>query len=354
VHAIQRLESGASRPNRGTTERLIGALTLGEKGEALFKIAGQPAPRRVQPRAPSAATLGAMTRSNVPISASRFVARAGEIERVRELVRESRLLTISGSGGCGKTRLALEVARELEGGFSDGVWLVELAPLADAALVAQTIAATVGIRDEPGRAVLDVLTDYLRSRQLLLILDNCEHLIDACAQVVDTRPGDLVQFVPAAALLARVDRARSQRDALPDTRRTGAHDGVGDGDDQPFVGGHPRRRHPTMQPRTTPAARGYFARVTREGLDGGILAQAAGEVVQCHLDPRARRHGGDDSAHDRAIEGFAGGHQRVAQAEAFVQLGRVAAGGQAKRGFAPIVAHSPIPGGFRVGQASGE
>jgi predicted ATPase/DNA-binding XRE family transcriptional regulator len=186
VHAIQRLESGASRPNRGTTERLIGALTLGEKGEALFKIAAQPAPRRVQPRAPSAATLGAMTRSNVPISASRFVARAGEIERVRELVRESRLLTISGSGGCGKTRLALEVARELEGGFSDGVWLVELAPLADAALVAQTIAATVGIRDEPGRAVLDVLTDYLRSRQLLLILDNCEHLIDACAQVVDT------------------------------------------------------------------------------------------------------------------------------------------------------------------------
>jgi predicted ATPase len=159
---------------------------LANQDEARFKIAARPAPRRLHPRGPTAATSATMTRSNLPIAATSFVARAGEIERVKERLRDSRLLTLSGTGGCGKTRLALEVGRELESEFVDGVWLIELAPLADASLVSQTIAATVGIRDEQGRPVLDALTDYLRTRHVLLILDNCEHLIDTCARVVDT------------------------------------------------------------------------------------------------------------------------------------------------------------------------
>jgi predicted ATPase len=92
------------------------------------------------------------------------------------------LLTITGSGGCGKRRLAFEVARAQVDHFADGVWRVELAPLADASLVTQTIATTLGIRDDASRPLLDVLTESLRRRQALLILDNCEHVIDVCAQ----------------------------------------------------------------------------------------------------------------------------------------------------------------------------
>jgi predicted ATPase len=87
----------------------------------------------------------------LPLAATSFVARVGEMERVKDRLRDSRLLTLSGSGGCGKTRLALEVARQLVGEFSDGVWLVDLGPLGDASLVSQAVATTLGIRDEPGR-----------------------------------------------------------------------------------------------------------------------------------------------------------------------------------------------------------
>ncbi|MCA1643976.1 MAG: tetratricopeptide repeat protein [Chloroflexi bacterium] len=114
-----------------------------------------------------------------------FVPRAGEVGRVTDRLRASRLVTITGSGGCGKTRLALEVARDHLHTFADGIWLVDLAPLTDASLVSQTIATTLGIRDVPGRPFPDALTDYLRRRDILLILDNCEHVIDACAQVAD-------------------------------------------------------------------------------------------------------------------------------------------------------------------------
>jgi len=103
VHGIQKLESGATHPYRDTAERLIRALQLGDEDEARFKAAARPAPRRLQPRSATApATVGMTTRTNVPIAATSFVARAGEIERVKERLRESRLLTLSGSGGCGK------------------------------------------------------------------------------------------------------------------------------------------------------------------------------------------------------------------------------------------------------------
>jgi predicted ATPase/transcriptional regulator with XRE-family HTH domain len=185
VHGIQKLERGVSHPYRDTAQRLIAALQLTGTDEARLRTAARPVPRRDRAQLVAPAGVTDSTSNNLPIPITTFIARAGEITRVTEVVRKSRLLTITGSGGCGKTRLALEVARGLVGSFTDGVWLVDLAPLTDAALVSQTIATVVGIRDVPGRPLLDALTDHLRGRHMLLILDNCEHVIDACANVAD-------------------------------------------------------------------------------------------------------------------------------------------------------------------------
>jgi non-specific serine/threonine protein kinase len=197
-HGIQKLESGATHPYRDTAERLSQALKLAHHENALFQIGARPKPRRTQPHLPSSrSTSGPTSRSNVPISPTSFIARAGELESVKERLRDNRLLTLSGPGGCGKTRLAVEVARELESEFSDGVWLIDLAPLVDASLVSQAIAIAVGIVEEPGRVVIDALSAALHSRHTLLILDNCEHVVDTCAQIVDS----LIRSCPGVQLL---------------------------------------------------------------------------------------------------------------------------------------------------------
>jgi predicted ATPase len=152
---------------------------------AVSDSAARPAPRRGQPQAFPNSSLGTASHTNLRISATTFIARAGEIERVKARLRDSRVLTLSGPGGCGKTRLALETARQLESEYHDGVWLAELASLNDESLVAQSIATSIGVPNEPGRPVLDALTDFLRGRHVLLILDNCEHVIVPCAQLVD-------------------------------------------------------------------------------------------------------------------------------------------------------------------------
>ncbi len=85
----------------------------------------------------------------------------------------TRLLTLTGAGGCGKTRLALEAARDLIGAYRDGVWLIELAPLSDPTLIAQAVASALGVREQPGRSLLQTLQDALRSKKMLLVLDNC-------------------------------------------------------------------------------------------------------------------------------------------------------------------------------------
>jgi non-specific serine/threonine protein kinase len=94
-------------------------------------------------------------------------------------------VTLTGSGGVGKTRLSLQAAGELVDQFSGGAWLVELAPLTDPALVPQHVAAALGVRENPGRSILESLLLFLRGRELLLVLDNCEHLLEACAQLVE-------------------------------------------------------------------------------------------------------------------------------------------------------------------------
>ena len=124
--------------------------------------------------------------SNLPIQVTSFVGRVQELSELKRLLPTTRLLTFSGAGGTGKTRLALQLATEVLDDYKDGVWFVELAPLVDPALVVHAVAAVLGVHEMQDRPPLAALLDWLRPKQLLLVLDNCEHLIDACAQLADT------------------------------------------------------------------------------------------------------------------------------------------------------------------------
>jgi predicted ATPase/class 3 adenylate cyclase len=124
--------------------------------------------------------------NNLPQQLTTFIGREREMQEVRALLETSRLVTLFGVGGLGKTRLSLQVAAEALPGFPDGVWFVELAPLHDPALVPQAVASVLGVREEPGRPVVEALVKVVRERQLLLILDNCEHLVGACTQLAKT------------------------------------------------------------------------------------------------------------------------------------------------------------------------
>lgn len=125
-------------------------------------------------------------RHNLPASVTSFIGRDRELAEVQTRLGEARLLTLTGVGGCGKTRLALEVGRAVLDHYHDGVWLVELGPLADPSLVPHSVAAVVGGSEIAGQSTTGALIARLRARRLLLVLDNCEHLLDACARLVDT------------------------------------------------------------------------------------------------------------------------------------------------------------------------
>ena len=123
--------------------------------------------------------------NNLPRYTANFVGRDGELETVRNLVRGSRLVTLSGPGGVGKTRLALQVAADLLDGSGDGVWVVDLAPVTDEAMVPTAIADAIGLRIGDSVDTMDGLVDALADRHLLVVLDNCEHLIDTVATIAD-------------------------------------------------------------------------------------------------------------------------------------------------------------------------
>jgi non-specific serine/threonine protein kinase len=135
--------------------------------------------------------------NNLPAQVSSFIGRDAELAEVRRLVGGSRLVTLTGLGGAGKTRLGLQVAAGLDG-TGEGAWFADLAPLQDPDLVAVTVADVLGVRPEPSRAVLDTLVEAVSGRNLLVLLDNCEHVIDACAKLADT----LLRGCPNLALLA--------------------------------------------------------------------------------------------------------------------------------------------------------
>jgi predicted ATPase/DNA-binding SARP family transcriptional activator/DNA-binding CsgD family transcriptional regulator len=137
-------------------------------------------------------------RHNLPPPRTSFVGREREMIEVKRSLSTTRLLTLTGAGGSGKTRLAIEVVRDLVGSYADGVWLIELAPLADPELVPQAVAGALGAQEQSGRPLLESLLDTLGDKEMLLLLDNCEHLIDAMARLTT----DLLHCCPRTRVLA--------------------------------------------------------------------------------------------------------------------------------------------------------
>ena len=137
-------------------------------------------------------------RHNLPVSPTGFVGRAHELAEIKDLLAANRMLTLIGAGGTGKTRLALQSAADLTERFRDGVWLIELASLSEPELVAQKAAEALGVREEAGRPIVKTLCESMRDKNLLLILDNCEHLVQAVVGLADRLLGEC----PGVCLLA--------------------------------------------------------------------------------------------------------------------------------------------------------
>ncbi len=125
-------------------------------------------------------------RHNLPELLTSFVGRRRELPELSRLAASTRLLTLTGAGGCGKTRLALQVLRPLVDRVRDGVWMIDLGPLSDEGLVAHSVASVLDVRPAPNRSLEDVLADFVRDREIVLLLDNCEHLIAPCARLAET------------------------------------------------------------------------------------------------------------------------------------------------------------------------
>jgi predicted ATPase/DNA-binding SARP family transcriptional activator/DNA-binding CsgD family transcriptional regulator len=191
--ALMRLHALSGRPERALAqyERLRDALVRGlgtEPTTATRRLRDEIAVGRLSPTPPAAPPreeLSDADRHNLPAPRTSFVGRERETVEVKRTLSMTRLSTLTGAGGSGKTRLALEVARELIGAYPDGVWLVELASLTEGDLVAQEVAGALKVSERPGQPLTDTLVDALADKELLLVLDNCEHLVEAAAQLVD-------------------------------------------------------------------------------------------------------------------------------------------------------------------------
>lgn len=142
--------------------------------------------------------------NNLPVQLTSFIGREKEVGQIKQRLEKNRLVTLTGSGGIGKTRLSIQVASELLGEYPNGTWLVELAPITDPALVTQTVCAALDVTPQGNANPLSVLTDYLKPKKILLVVDNCEHLIDASAQLCEA----LLHACPNVRIIA------SSREAL--------------------------------------------------------------------------------------------------------------------------------------------
>ena len=143
-------------------------------------------------------TSGSRTVGMLPAELTSFVGRRREASQAKDLLSCGRLVTLTGPGGIGKTRLALRVAAQVRRAIPGGVWLVELAQLTDGTLLGQTVVDALGLREHSPRPPLEILRDHLADRQVLLVLDNCEHLIDPCSALV----GALLEASPGLKVVA--------------------------------------------------------------------------------------------------------------------------------------------------------
>jgi non-specific serine/threonine protein kinase len=218
VQALSALENGRRHaPYRHTVTLLAQALGLSTEDTALLeasivrgRVPAVVAPavgrqdRETSPEptigGEAAPVVGAVqpARTNLPLALTSFIGREREQAQVQALLSAARLVTLTGAGGAGKTRLALAVAGELVSEYADGVWLVELAPLANPALVPQAVATALGVCEQPHRPLLATLIDYLKDKHLLLVLDNCEHVVAACAELAER----LLRFSPDLRIVA--------------------------------------------------------------------------------------------------------------------------------------------------------
>jgi predicted ATPase/DNA-binding SARP family transcriptional activator/DNA-binding CsgD family transcriptional regulator len=196
AHAsLMRLHALSGRPERALAqyERLRDVLSRGlgtDPSSATRRLRDEIAAGSFSPTSPAGSVPqeeepAGSHKHNLPVPRTTFVGREREIVEVKRMLAMTRLLTLTGAGGSGKTRLALEVARDLIGAYPDGVWLVELAPLTEPELIAQEVAGALGVPERPGQPLVDTLVDALGNKELLLVVDNCEHLVEAAAQLVD-------------------------------------------------------------------------------------------------------------------------------------------------------------------------
>jgi non-specific serine/threonine protein kinase len=156
------------------------------------------AAQRSPPESPTPLWRRAEPAGNLPLPLTRFVGRERDVAHARQLLGRVRLLTLTGAGGIGKTRLAIEIAESVRDRYRDRVWLIDLAPLVEPGLVAHAVAGTLGVRVETDVSVQGALLDFLRGRQVLLVIDNCEHLIEAAARLVEA----LLRACPGVSILA--------------------------------------------------------------------------------------------------------------------------------------------------------
>jgi predicted ATPase/DNA-binding CsgD family transcriptional regulator len=133
---------------------------------------------------PPLRTTNIVVAHNLPVQLTNFVGRGAQMTDLEKLLVDNRLVTLTGAGGAGKTRLAIEIAARIAPEFRDGSWYVDLAPITDPGVVPATVARALGLPDQPGRSTIDTLLRFVRDRRMLVVLDNCEHLLDASAELV--------------------------------------------------------------------------------------------------------------------------------------------------------------------------